>query len=143
MSPILPLELKSSKPQHLRYPTQILTVGDEVRKARIDRGLTQQEVGQRIGVSRNFVYELELNQHELTIYSLHKSYQFLQYLPETLKIDESTLRGKLYTYRIRNGYSYAIVADKISLDKSTLAHFERGGNVKKGTNAKICDYFNT
>jgi transcriptional regulator with XRE-family HTH domain len=131
------LQLESAKPNCLQYPTAIITVGDEFRAVRIDRGLTQQEVGQMLGINRNFVYELELNQHQLTIYSLHIAYQFLGYIPEILKIDESILQGQLFGYRIRHGYTYTELAKKIGLDKSTLARFEKGGNIKIETRDKI------
>ena len=131
------MQLKLSKPKCLRYPTEITTVGDEFRTVRLDRGLTQHEVGEMLGVNRNFIYELELNQHQLTIYSLHKAYLFLDYIPEVLKIDESTMRGQLFAYRIRHGYTYTELAKKIGLDKSTLARFEKGGNIKIETRDKI------
>jgi transcriptional regulator with XRE-family HTH domain len=142
MSPILPLQLKSAKPKCIQYPKVITTVGDEFRAVRIDRGLTQKEVGVMLSVNRNFVYELEMYQHQLTIYSLHKAYQFLGYVPEVLKIDESRLRGQLFTHRIQNGFTYTKIAKLISIDKGAVANFERGRNIKGENKTLIFKYLN-
>lgn len=123
-----------------RYPREVLTVGDEFRKERMDRGLTQHEVAEMIRVNHNFVYEMELGYHTNTIYALHKVYLFLGYIPKTLGIDETTLQGKLFVHRIRNGYTYAIIAKKIALDKSTLNRFEKGNQVKIQTSNLIIGY---
>ena len=129
-----------SKPKHSRYPTTIITVGDELRSVRIDRGFTQHQVAEMIGVNRNFIYEMELNHHTNTIFALHKTYLFLEYISTTLKIDVSDLRGKLFEHRIKNGFTFNALSDKIGLDKSTIARFEKGKASKKETENKIRDY---
>ena len=139
MSPILPLNLKSAKPKSSQHPKQIITVGDELRSVRLERGLTQQQVAKMIDVNRNFVYEVELGHYTNTIYALHKLYFFLGYIPTTLRIT-SGLRGKLLEHRIINGYTYNDVAQKIGLDKSTIARFERGENIKKENDDRISKY---
>ena len=140
MYPISPLHLTTPKPKHFRYPKEIITVGDEVRKARIDRGLTQHEVAEMIGVNRNAIYEMELNNRKLTIYALHKAYCFLGYIPTTLNIDESTLAGKMFIHRIINGFSLKEVGEKVGLDKSTISRFEIGKKVKRESIKKIKIY---
>lgn len=133
--------MKASLPKPRNYPKRILTIGDELRKERIDRNLTQYEVAQIIKVNRNFIYEHELNQRELTIFALHKISLFLGYIPKTLRVDVYSLQGRLYAYRILNGYPYQVVAEKIGVDKGTLAHFERGGESKPETLLKIQEFF--
>jgi transcriptional regulator with XRE-family HTH domain len=107
---------------------------------RLDRGLTQQQVSERIGVNRNFVYEMELGHHNHTIYALHKLYLFLGYIPQALKIDETTLQGKFKAYRICTGKTFSLIANEIELDKSTLSRFEKGLPIKKETYSKIENY---
>ncbi|REE80678.1 helix-turn-helix protein [Lutibacter oceani] len=140
MSPILPIHLNIKKPKSYKYPDRISSVGDELRTARLDRNLTQLEVAQQIGVNRNFVYECELNHRTNSIFALHKIYLFLDYIPKTLNIDEATLRGKLYTTRIKNGFSLYDIAKKTGLDKSTIGRFEKGKLIKKESLKKIEDY---
>ena len=140
LSPKLPLELKSPKPKCSRYPTEVLTVGDELRTVRLDRGFTQHQVAEMIGVNRNFIYEMELNHHTNTIFALHKVYLFLGYIPTTLKIDVTDLQGKLFKHRIKNGFTFNSLSKKIGLDKSTIARFENGRNIKEESENKIRRY---
>ena len=42
-------------------------LGEEIRKSRIKAGLTQEELGFKAGVSRNYVSLLELNQKSPTV----------------------------------------------------------------------------
>ena len=117
----------------------ILTVGDELRSVRIDRGLTQHQVAKQIGVNRNFVYEMELNHHTYTIFALHKVYLFLGYIPTTLEIVSDT-RGKLFEHRIIYGYTFNALSQKIELDKSTIVRYEKGINSSEETINKIEKY---
>jgi len=133
LSPILPLSLSTKKPKNRKFPKEILTVGDELRKMRMDKNLTQHQVAKQLNVNKNFIYELELNKRKATIYALHKIYTFLGSIPKTLKIDKTTLQGKLFEHRIINGYTYKILAEKIGLDKSTLARIEKGKTCKAET----------
>ena len=61
-------------------------------------------------------------------------------MPEMLKVDESTLQGQLFPYRISNGITYSTLVKKIGLDKSTIARFERGFKVKVTSRQKIINY---
>ena len=139
-SPKLPLQLKSSKPKCFRYPTEIRTIGDEVRKVRIDRSLTQWNADDMIGVHRGFFNELQNGHRENSIYVLHKATRFLGYVPIILNIDTTTVGGKLYSHRITHGYPLQHIAKQIGLDKSTLARFERGRIAKPESIDKIVTY---
>ena len=143
MSPILPLALTSHKPKHFRYPKEVLTVGDEVRQIRIDRGLRQWDADDLVGAHRGFFNELEMGNRENSIYVLHKAAKFIGYVPKVLNIDETTPRGKMYAYRIINGYPLRFVAEKIGIDKSTLGRWERGRIAKEESLQKILRYMET
>jgi len=52
LSPILPLKLSAKKPKDRKYPKEVLTVGDEIRKARLDRNLTQKKVSKQLKVNK-------------------------------------------------------------------------------------------
>lgn len=140
VSPILPLHLKTPKPKHFRYPKEILTVGDELRKERLDRGLTQHEVSKMVGANKNFANDTELGRHQNPILTLHRTYRFLGYIPKTLNVDETTLQGRLYTHRIRNGYTLKVVAQKVGLDRTTIGAFEKGREYKDETYQRIKVY---
>jgi len=106
----------------------------------MDRELTQHAVAEMIGVNRNFIYEMELNHHTNTIYALHKVYSFFGYIPKMLKLDESKLQGQIFKQRIKYGLTYNLIAKEIGVDKSTIARFERGKEIKKETEIKIKNY---
>lgn len=131
LSPILPLKLSVKKPKDSnKYPKQIVTIGDEFKQTRLDRKLTQIEVAKQLKMNKNFVTELENNKRKITSYSLHKTYLFLGYIPKSLKINTTTLQGKLFIYRIKNNLTYSKLAKEIKLDKNTLDNFEKSGSCK-------------
>jgi len=142
LSPILPLKLSVKKPKDSnKYPKEIVTIGNEFKQARLDRNLTQLEVAKQLKVNKNFVTELENNKRILTIFALHKACSFLGYVPKTLKIDISTLQGKLFVYRIKNNLNYSNLSKQINLDKGTLSNFEKSGNSKIATINIIKEFF--
>ena len=55
---------------------------------------------------------------------------FWGYIPKTLNIDESILRGKFFTFRRKKELTSSKLAKKIGLDKSTLIRFEKNEAVK-------------
>jgi len=139
--PKLPLTLVAKKPKPKAYPKQILTVGDEFKAKRLDKGVTQHQVAEILNVNRNFIYELELGKRKLTIFALHKVYLFLKYIPKTLSVDERTLQGKLFAYRIKNELTYSKLSKEIGLDKSTLIRFEKDKTIKNQSAKKISLFF--
>jgi len=48
----------------------VVVIGDELRKARLKAGLSQEELGFRAGVTRNYVSLVELHQHSPTLDTL-------------------------------------------------------------------------
>lgn len=104
--------------------------------------MTQYEVAQYMDVYPNLPNEIECGKATNTIYVLHKVFLFLGYIPKTLNIDETTLRGQLFAHRIKNGFTYTALAKKTGLDKSTINRFEKGKVCKKDTLIKIIKHFN-
>lgn len=102
--------------------------------------MTQWDADDYVDTYRGFFNELETGHRENSIYVLHKVHTFLGCIPKTLNIDENTLRGKLYSYRIKNGFPLSKIASDIGLDKSTISHFEKGGNCKSESLKKIMSF---
>ncbi len=119
-----------------------MTVGDEVRAERLNRGLTQHQVDELIGTHRGFFNELETGHRNNTIYVLYKATKFLGYIPKTLCIYETTLGGQLYAHRIKNGLALSRIASEVGLDKSTIGRFERGMKAKKESIYKVEKFLN-
>lgn len=142
LPPILPLKLSVKKPKDSnKYPKEIVAIGNEFKQVRLDKKLIQLEVAKQLKVNKNFVTELENNKRTLTIFVLHKAFSFLGYVPKTLKIDISTLQGKLFFYSIKNNLNYSNLAKQINLDKGTLSNFEKRGNSKTATINIIKEFF--
>ncbi len=62
LTPALPFchcELKAEKPSDFRYPTEIKTLGDQLRARWLDLGLYQKDVAAKLGVSEDTICHWE------------------------------------------------------------------------------------
>jgi DNA-binding XRE family transcriptional regulator len=65
------LSLNAPKPPHQKgYPLKIETLGDHLRKRRLDLGLLQKEVGSIIGVDETTIYNWENNRASPSLHAL-------------------------------------------------------------------------
>jgi DNA-binding XRE family transcriptional regulator len=51
--------LTAQRPLNPAYPKELKTIGDEIRKRRLDLGLTQKQVAGIIGVTESSIYNWE------------------------------------------------------------------------------------
>ena len=68
------------------YPERLETVGDHVRKRRLDLGLSQEAAGERMDVSKGSVYCWEKTGREPSIRTWPKVIAFLGYCPTLSKV---------------------------------------------------------
>jgi transcriptional regulator with XRE-family HTH domain len=123
--PFCHLSLKAPKPPHKKgYPLKIDTLGEHLRKRRLDLGLLQKEVGRIIGVDETTIYNWENNRSSPSLYFLPKVIKFLGYNP--LPSSPTTLGEKLLAYRKLNGITQEELARQLGVDPTTLARWERG-----------------
>ena len=125
-TPALPfcnLKLKSPKPIDRAYPTELRSIGDHVRKRRLDLGLLQREVALRIGVDKTTVFNWEAGTASPSLRAVPGVIRFLGYDPTETG---STLGGRLRAARKRLGLSHADLAEKLDVDPSTILDWERG-----------------
>ena len=61
------LHFKAKLPINPAYPKDLKTIGDKLRKARLDKGMTQFEVAKIIGVTTDTITNWELNRNQPTI----------------------------------------------------------------------------
>lgn len=52
------------KPLSRAYPKEVKTIGDQIRKARLDRELLQKDVAQLIGVTEDCIMNWEKNRNK-------------------------------------------------------------------------------
>ncbi|MHB8834816.1 MAG: helix-turn-helix transcriptional regulator [Candidatus Methylomirabilia bacterium] len=127
--PFCHLTLNSKKPLSNQYPTVLKTIGDQIRKRRLDLGLLQREVADRIGAMKDSVYLWEANRVAPTLPFLPKIIEFLGYCP----FDPDWTPGERLTWIRRYfGLSQEAMARRLRVDPGTLARWERGEMGPKG-----------
>ncbi len=68
------------KPPSKAYPKEVKTIGDQIRKVRLDRGLLQKDVAKLIGVTEDCITNWEKNRTKPSKKNTFKVKEFLRYL---------------------------------------------------------------
>jgi len=118
--PFCRTSLKAAKPLSLAYPKGINTLGDHLRKKRLDLKLLQKEVGRQLGVDECTIYNWETNQISPSLAHIPKIIRFLGYIP--WKLSEDDIRRNRQVL----GISQKALARAIGVDPGTLARWESG-----------------
>ncbi len=121
-----PTQKRTEKKKPAGYLRNPVTIGDHIRKVRIDRKLTQEEVGKLFMVSTDTVSNWELNR-----YSPHVSYykviiEFLGYYP--FSHETESLAGKILKYRYIHGLTHRQMGRKIGVNATAIGAWEIGEN---------------
>ena len=123
--PFCKIELKAPKPlSPLKYPKIINTLGDHIRKKRLNLGLLQKDVAKIIGTTESTIWNWENNYVTPCISNISKIIHFLGYEP--YDTSNKTLGDKILIYRKLHGLSQKKFARLLGIDPSTLGHWERG-----------------
>ena len=125
--PCTHLTLKTLKPRNPAYPEHLVTLGDHIRKRRLDLGLHQKDVARQVNATTSTVTNWEENRTSPRLYLLPKIIEFLGYDP--LQSNATTLGERIKQYRIQKGLSLRKLAKGLGIDPGTLARWE-GGEVK-------------
>jgi DNA-binding transcriptional regulator YiaG len=75
------VKLVAKRPINPAYPTELKTIGDHLRKTRLDRELTQNQVSTIIGVTTDTVTNWELNRNSPRKRFHSRIYNFLGKVP--------------------------------------------------------------
>jgi len=122
------LTLRAKKPLSARYPRELKTLGDHLCKRRLDLGLLQREVAERLGADKASVVNWECNATYPALHWRPRIIEFLGYAPW----DPSwTLGERLLAARETLGLSRRRAAKALGVDEGTLARWE-GGRGKPG-----------
>ncbi len=122
--PICQITLKASKPNEKPYPKELVTIGDHIKKKRLDLNLTQNDVAKQIGVKEESVYNWENNRSKPKVYLLPKIIKFLGYVP--FKHTNLTFGDKIKSFRREYGLSQRKLAKLWSVDQTTIRDWENG-----------------
>ena len=107
------------------YPSALTTLGDHIRKVRLDRGLLQKDVAKIIKVDVMTITNWENNRSHPMVRYVPRIIVFLSYEPNLN--DAPSEWGKfILEYRISNGITQKKMAQLIGIDDRTLSKFEKG-----------------
>jgi DNA-binding transcriptional regulator YiaG len=73
--------LRCKRPKNPAYPTELKTIGDHLRKVRLDRQLSQNQVSTILGVSMETVANWELKRSKPRILYQSRIYEFIGFVP--------------------------------------------------------------
>jgi transcriptional regulator with XRE-family HTH domain len=115
--------LKAEKPKHFQHPRELSTLGDHIRKRRLDLGLFQKQLAGQIGTSEDTIYRWESNESSPQVQFIPAILKFLDYNP--LPLPDSSA-DKIVFYRQVLGLSQRRLAKQIGIDPKALGLSERG-----------------
>ena len=133
--PFTHLTLRARKPRNPAYPEHLVTLGDHIRKRRLDLGMHQKDVAVRVNATTSTVTNWEKGRTNPRIYLLPKVFKFLGYNP--LDGNQVTLGERIKRYRVQNGLSLRRLGEKLGVDPAALAKLEGESLSSKSVLLKI------
>jgi transcriptional regulator with XRE-family HTH domain len=121
--PFCHAHLKGPRPLPRSYPQVLATIGDHLRKRRLDLGLLQREVAERLGVDQTTVTNWELNRTVPALRFLPGIIRLIGYVPVA---SGPSPADRLRHSRRSLGLSQKRLAGLLGVDESTVARWERG-----------------
>jgi transcriptional regulator with XRE-family HTH domain len=121
--PICHVTLSVTKPRDRSYPAELNTIGDHLRKRRLDLGLLQREVAKEIGVTACTIQYWETNRVAPALRFRPRIASFLGHELITQRPPES-LSEKLEARRKHLGLSRKKLAALLGIDPTSIAGWE-------------------
>ncbi|MHB8843036.1 MAG: helix-turn-helix transcriptional regulator [Candidatus Aquicultor sp.] len=121
--PICKVTLHAKKPISKAYPEILKTIGDHIKKRRVELELFQKDVAHILGVKKESIYNWENNHNSPKIYVLPKIIEFLGYVP--FELPKETMGDRVRAYRYKHGLSQRRLAELLGIDKTTVRDWER------------------
>lgn len=118
------MTLKCLKPKETDFAPK--TLGEHIRKRRLELGLTQKQAGARLGATAVTVLHWEKGQTEPRIEAMLGIICFLGYDPFP---EPRTLSERLLAVRRTNGWTIKEAARQLGVDESTWGERERTGAI--------------
>lgn len=120
------IQLCAEKPMRPEYPKAVITLGDHIRKKRLDLNLFQKQAAEMIGVSEGTLMTWETHKYVPQIAHLPKIIKFLGYVP--FDSGCQTLQDRIKYYRKLLGLTQEQLAKLAGTGKGTIAGWERGNH---------------
>lgn len=113
----------AEKPNDPAYPLELKTLGDHLRKARLDRRLFQTDVARLLNVTADTVTGWELNRHNPPARYAKQIIDFLGYQP--FVFEGASIGRQLQIGRLIKGHSQRQTANALVCDRTTVQFIER------------------
>jgi len=136
--PFCDVRLRGPRPLPRFYRQVIATIGDHLRKRRLDLGLFPREVADRLGADPCSVTNWELGRTNPALRFLPGIIGFLGYAPWT---DGASVVERLLAFRRERGLSQAALARLLGVDPCTLSRWVRGLRVPTSRYARLAQAF--
>lgn len=114
----------AKKPSYKDYPKELNTLGDHLRKVRLDRNMSQSDVAEVIGADTDTITCWELNRNTPTAKCSKKIIEFVGYIPS--EWSNGQIGQQLHYTRLICGMTQKDIALKLGLDCSTIHLVENG-----------------
>lgn len=138
-TPALPfchVRLSARKPDDPAYPQELKTLGDRLRRRRLDLGLLQRHVAERLGVSEASVWQWETNRTSPQVRFIPAVIAFLGENPYP---KPATFAEWIRGSRRVLGFSRRRLAAELGVDESTVKRWEDGrGRPMAAFHAQLC-----
>ena len=108
------------------YPYSPITIGDYLRKRRIDLGLRQKDVAKLLKTNSTSIHNWENNLSQPFLQALSEIINFIGFCPYDSSLP---IFQKLIIWRSFNGISQKEMAELIGVDPSTLARWEQNKRI--------------
>ena len=118
------IRLTGRKPLPVAYPRELRTLGDHLRKRRLDLGLLQREVAEKLGVDEMTVCNWEINRTSPQLRFIPRIIEFLGSVPDDTQAE--SLGQQIVAARRRLGLSQRELVHCLVIDPSTLGRWEKG-----------------
>ena len=116
-------------PKSRQIPAVLETIGDHIKKRRLELGLFQKDLAERFGTSEDSILNWEKSERVPSFQFAPAIIAFLGYNP--YPVDLTTFGGKLRHYRLTNGLSIRQFSKSIGVDNCTVGSWERNEHFPK------------
>lgn len=124
--PFCHVTLRGRKPRP-GYPEHPATLGEHLKKRRLDLGLRQKDVARELGVNFKTYENWEQGKYEPEVRFLPAVIRFLGYDPSPAPV---SLPDRIRAARRRQGISQRELARRLGLDPATVGTWEAGRVVR-------------
>jgi transcriptional regulator with XRE-family HTH domain len=123
--PFSELDVSVPLPDKRLFPSELQSVGDHLRQARLSRKILIKDVMAALGISRETLRGWEGNQFEPHVGHFPAITRFLGYYP--FRFDTNTLAGKIKNYRYTHGLTQAQLGAILHTNTAMVWQWETAG----------------